>query len=79
MKYLLDTCVISDYVKGEPGTLKHIQRVKPSEIVISSITVMEIEFGLELDKIRAAKFTSSRPPDGPCLLFGGNGEVAFFA
>lgn len=54
MKYLLDTCVVSDFVKGETNTLKKIKRTSPADIAISSITVMEIEYGLALNAKRAS-------------------------
>jgi tRNA(fMet)-specific endonuclease VapC len=57
MKYLLDTCVVSDFVKGEPCTLSHIKHHSPSEIAISSITLHEIQYGLALDPKRAAKIS----------------------
>jgi tRNA(fMet)-specific endonuclease VapC len=49
MKYLLDTCVVSDFVKGDTNTLSRLKNTPPSEIAISSITVMEIEYGLALN------------------------------
>lgn len=55
MKYLLDTCVISDFVKGEANTLRNIKTVLPSDIAVSTITVMEIEFGLALNPKQTIK------------------------
>src|SRR3990167_4171895 len=49
MKYLLDTCTVSHFVKGEINTLNRLKSTPPSEIAISSITVMEIEYGLSLN------------------------------
>ena len=49
MKYLLDTCVISDFVKGVPNTLNQIKKTPPNELAVSSITVMEIQYGLLLN------------------------------
>ena len=57
MKYLLDTCTVSDFVKGQPGVLSRIKATAPSLIVISSITRMEIEWGLLLNPERARKLT----------------------
>ncbi|MGI0482898.1 hypothetical protein ACN4EE_19200 [Geminocystis sp. CENA526] len=37
--YLLDTCVISDFIKGEKGTLEKIKNTSPREIGISVMTV----------------------------------------
>ncbi len=48
MKYLLDTCVLSDFVKGNVNTIKHITSFSPSELAISVITLMEIEYGVLL-------------------------------
>lgn len=49
MKYLLDTCVVSDFIKANPNTVKQIKNTPPIEIAISSITVMEIHYGLALN------------------------------
>lgn len=49
MKYLLDTCVVSDFVKGDENTFQRILTVSPSDIAISTITVMEIYYGLLLN------------------------------
>ncbi|WP_242031140.1 hypothetical protein [Anabaena sp. FACHB-1237] len=46
MAYLLDTCVVSDFVKGEQNTLKQLKSISPTDIFISSLTVMEIKYGL---------------------------------
>lgn len=48
MTYLLDTCTLSDYLKGEPNTIKKFHQTKPHDICISSITVFEIDYGLQL-------------------------------
>lgn len=55
MKYLLDTCVLSDFTRGDASTHARLKTTPPGEIVVSSITVMEIEFGLALDPQRARK------------------------
>lgn len=43
MKYLLDTCAVSAFVKEQPGVLSRIKAAAPALIVISSITRIEIE------------------------------------
>jgi tRNA(fMet)-specific endonuclease VapC len=53
VKYLLDTCVISDFVKGEENTLHKIKKFSPFDFSISSITVMELNYGLVLNAARA--------------------------
>lgn len=55
MSYLLDTCVISDFFKKTPSVIKHFGEVGPDEIYISSVTVMEIEYGLSLNPDREKK------------------------
>jgi tRNA(fMet)-specific endonuclease VapC len=55
MRYLLDTCVISDFIKGEPGTQARIRQTPPVEIAVSAITVMELRYGLQLNPQRAHK------------------------
>lgn len=58
MKYLVDTCVVSDFVKGEVNTLNKIRSISPIEIVVSSITVMEIEYGLFINPSKRIKIGS---------------------
>lgn len=53
MSYLLDTCTVSDFVKGQPGVLKRIKSTAPHLLAISTITRMEIEYGLQLNPDRA--------------------------
>ncbi len=53
MKYLLDTCVLSDFARGDARTLDRVKATAPEIVAVSSITAMEIEFGLALDTRRA--------------------------
>jgi tRNA(fMet)-specific endonuclease VapC len=55
LKYLLDTCVLSDFARGDTNTLERIKETSPDFIAVSSITVMEIEYGLALNAARARK------------------------
>ena len=55
MQFLLDTCTISDFVKGDPGTLTEIKNHPPHELAISTLTMMEIEYGLILNPAKAKK------------------------
>ena len=48
MNYLLDTCVIADFFKKIPSVIAHFEKSSPSELHISTVTVMEIEYGLKL-------------------------------
>jgi tRNA(fMet)-specific endonuclease VapC len=55
MKYLLDTCTVSDFVKGQPGVMARIKATPPTQIVVSSLTRMEIGYGLALNSERARR------------------------
>jgi tRNA(fMet)-specific endonuclease VapC len=55
MKFLLDTCTVSDFVRGEAGVLERVKETTPDLVAISVITRMEIEFGLLLNPARARK------------------------
>ena len=55
MRYLLDTCVISDCVKGEPGTQTRLKQTLPADMAVSVITVMELRYGLRINPQRAQK------------------------
>lgn len=58
MKYLLDTCTVSDFVKGQPNVQARIKATQPRMIAISTVTRMEIEFGMQLNPDRARKLAS---------------------
>ena len=45
MKYLLDTCTASDYLRGVDPVVKRLQKSKPSEVAISAVTAMELRYG----------------------------------
>lgn len=55
MKYLLDTCVISDFVKGHPQVMEKLKSINPGMLGISSVTQMELMYGLKLNPQRAKK------------------------
>lgn len=55
MNYLLDTCAVSDFFKKLPSTVKHFERVMPKQIHISTVSVMEIEYGLKLNSDKEKK------------------------
>ena len=55
MKYLLDTTVISDFVRGHPGVRQRLLDTPPAELAVSAITVMEVEYGLARNPERAAR------------------------
>ena len=55
MNYLIDTCIISDFFKKHPVVIEKFKQLSPQQIHISSITVMEIEYGLNLNAEREKK------------------------
>ena len=55
MLYLLDTCVISDFVKADKNTTLKLMNANPSQLSISTITLMEINYGLEINPAKAKK------------------------
>jgi tRNA(fMet)-specific endonuclease VapC len=55
MKYLLDTCTVSDFVKGQPNVLARVKATLPNLIAVSAFTRMEVDYGLALNAERAKK------------------------
>jgi len=55
MKYLLDTCTVSDFVKGQPNVLSRIKTTSPKLVCVSALTRMEIDYGLSINPQRARK------------------------
>ncbi len=55
MKYLLDTCTVSDFVKGQPNVMARIKATAPNLITVSALTRMEVDYGLALNAERARK------------------------
>jgi tRNA(fMet)-specific endonuclease VapC len=47
MRYLLDTYVISDFIKGESGTTKKLKQTLPIEITVSTIILIELRYFLD--------------------------------
>ncbi|WP_267257202.1 PIN domain-containing protein [Coxiella endosymbiont of Ornithodoros maritimus] len=45
MKFLLDTCIVSDFIKGDKQT-------STSQIAISRVSLMEIQYSLQLNQER---------------------------
>ena len=53
MRYLLDTCAISDLYQGYEHALKKLKKTTPKALAISSITVAELRYGIA--KIKGTK------------------------
>lgn len=54
--YLLDTCAVSDFFAGVGMTRERLRRVTPAQVAISSITVMEIQYGFALNAPAKRRF-----------------------
>lgn len=52
---MLDTNVISDFVRGESRILARVKGSRPDVLAVSTVTVMEIEYGLALQAVRARR------------------------
>jgi tRNA(fMet)-specific endonuclease VapC len=55
VKYLLDTCTVSDFVKGQANVLARVKATPPNLIAVSALTRMEVDYGLALNAERAGK------------------------
>lgn len=55
MKYLLDTCTVSDFVKGQSKVMARVKATPPNLIAVSALTRMEVDYGLALNVERARK------------------------
>ena len=49
MRFLLDTCVISDFTEGHPKVYERILALSPTDLAVSVITEMELAYGLFLN------------------------------
>lgn len=57
--YLLDTCTISDFFSGRGKTQEHLRRVSPANVAVSTITIMEVQYGFELNPSAKRRFSVS--------------------
>lgn len=55
MRYLLDTCVLSDFARGDLRTLARVKETPPADLAVTTVTAMEVYFGLALDSDRARR------------------------
>jgi len=50
--YLLDTCVLIELFRGNPNTCTWLSSVPASQLKISSVTVMELQAGIEYTTVK---------------------------
>jgi tRNA(fMet)-specific endonuclease VapC len=55
VRYLLDTCTVSDFVKGQPNVLARVKATPPNLVAVSALTRMDVDYGLALNADRARK------------------------
>jgi toxin FitB len=50
LQYLLDTCIISEFVKPnpEPKVIDWLNAIDPNQVFLSVVTIGEIQFGISL-------------------------------
>lgn len=53
MKYLIDACTVSDFVKGRPQVLARIKALPPDLLGVSVLTPLEVAYGLALNPNRS--------------------------
>jgi tRNA(fMet)-specific endonuclease VapC len=58
-RYLLDTCTISDFYSDKFGMKDKIHSMPPKNISISTISVMEITYGLYMNKRILEKYNKT--------------------
>ncbi len=58
MKRLLDTNVISDFVRGDARVMQRLRSCAPGDLVISTITRMDVAYGLARRPARAQRLAS---------------------
>lgn len=55
MKWLLETNVVSDFVRGDSNVAARLKATPPDDVAVSTITLMEVEYGLKLNPSRARR------------------------
>jgi len=55
MRFLLDTCVVSDFAQGQPRVLPRVKAAAPEDLAASAITEMEVAYGLLLNPRLASR------------------------
>ena len=55
MTHLLDTDTISQFSRGHPLVLERLKESSPTSLAITTVTLMEIEYGLALQTAKARK------------------------
>jgi tRNA(fMet)-specific endonuclease VapC len=55
MRYLLDTNVVSDFVRGDAEVQRQLRSHEPADLCVSTITVMEVDYGLALTPARGRR------------------------
>jgi len=57
-RYLLDTCTLSYFFRGNQNVIKHMQEKLPGQLYLSAITIHEIEYGLMLKEQKSRELRS---------------------
>jgi len=54
-RYLLDTTVVSDFARGLPAVRSRLIATNPADVAVTTITLMEVEYGLALAPARGRR------------------------
>lgn len=54
--YLLDTCTLSDFFSGTGKTQERLRSTAPVHVAVSTITIMEIQYGFALNPSAKRRF-----------------------
>jgi tRNA(fMet)-specific endonuclease VapC len=49
VRYLFDTCVLSDFARGYPQVSARLKGTSPEELTVTTVMLMEVEYGLRLN------------------------------
>jgi tRNA(fMet)-specific endonuclease VapC len=55
MKYLLDTSILSEFLLGQPAVLARLKSMAPADLAVSSLSIMELRYGLIRHPDRATR------------------------
>ncbi len=56
--FLLDTNIVSDWMRSDPIVMRHIENHAPAELAIPAISLAEILYGIEKSSVRKRERTT---------------------
>ena len=79
MRYLLDTNVCVDYLRGRKPVVRRLRDSDPNDLCLSSIVVAELRYGAErsADPARNHALLDGLIPEVPCVDFDLDAAAAY--